>query len=163
MKVLFKRAEYNDTDAEMEEVFNWLKDDFDWDGNYFPDLEDKSKFSKQVKLFDKLQRFNDENKLKNFALIPMYQDGRHHIMIDTHGFKQLLSHWIKGDEMRKLYNTPKEKMDWTPYFDYKKLETENKKFEKFIRTDGIAISFGMEHQNRFVIDKKEAKKAKKGK
>lgn len=40
---------------------------------------------RHIRLFYKLQRFNEDNKLNNFALIPIMKHGLHHVRYDSQG------------------------------------------------------------------------------
>lgn len=53
-------------------------------------IKNKKKYHEHLKLFYNLQRYNGENNLNNFAVIPIIRHGRKHIRYDTQALHQLL-------------------------------------------------------------------------
>lgn len=130
----------------------------DYDEENLYDIEDKRYYFKYVKLFYQLQRFNDENNLKNFAIFPIGKHGRHHVRYDSNAFMYLLASIGLGTTVKNQFDKT---IKWPEYFDYRKLETGKKKFDYSITTDGVAVSFTMSVETRKPMTTETAKKKRK--
>lgn len=102
-----------------------------------------------MKLFYNLQRYNEENNLKNFALVPMFKHKRQHIRYDNFGLLELLretNKGKKGKDKTTYDNTlfmKNSKSYWKEFFPYKRFETATHKFDSMITTDGVSCEFLM--------------------
>lgn len=130
---LFNRNSKNDTNPHL---IRMMELSLGYDGERFLDV--KSKPHKYLKFFYRLQCYNNALGRRNFALVPIYKHGLHHIRYDTQGLHYLLSSLRKTGGIKiKDFKTE----HWKKYF--KLPETGNRKFNGSISTDGVAISFTM--------------------
>lgn len=132
-----------------------LKTELDWNGEKLDKLKLKDRFWDSMPLFYNLQRYNERNNLKNFALIPIRKHGLHHIRYDSFAFQNLLSGL-------KLYK-PKPKIllrdEWFDYFKFP--ETHSKKYNHSMQTDGVSISFSMKKTKSNISNATTTAKRKK--
>lgn len=99
----------------------------------------KTKPYDHIRLFYTLQRFNSKFGLRNFALIPIYKHGLHHIRYDT----QSLFSCLKG--LHKIAGIKREDFTTDQWSNWFKLpESKTHKFHGAISTDGVAVTFSME-------------------
>lgn len=149
---------YRETDeVPREDLLQSLEQDLQWNRNErLFDIDIGDNYFKHIALFYRLQRFNENNRYKNFKLIPLFHFGSLHIQYDTQAMFALLKklNLLKPpdvpEEKRKKKNwwrdhiqqneVEKRKM-WLDFF--KPPETYKKKFNFSLRTDGVAVSFSM--------------------
>lgn len=115
-----------------------LKEKLSWNGQKLDQIKNRKLFWSCLPLFYNLQRYNEKNNLKNFALIPILKHGCHHIQYDSFAFYQLLC----GIKLYKgAWPTFQRDQEWRKHF--KLSETVTKKFNYSLQTDGVAVSFSM--------------------
>lgn len=115
--------------------------DLQYDNLGFYDIEQRP--GKYLKIFYKLQRFNELEEIQNFAILPIFKHGRHHVTIDATTLSGLL---IK---LKKIKPSERgaDKVVWDKWLKYHDLER-GKKFHGSIKTDGVSVSWTMDHNTR---------------
>lgn len=91
-----------------------------------------------LRFFYNLQRYNEQNELKNFSLIPIYKHGLLHIRYDTFALYQRLCGLKLFKGSHEAFHANRREY-WLQYFKLPKLG--RKQFDYSITTDGITISF----------------------
>lgn len=155
LKYLF----YEITDSVPSQILlDAMEDHLFWNGDRLFDI-DTNRYYKHVQLYYDLQRYNENNRHKNFKLIPLHSFGSKHIQYDT----QALFYTLKAlgkmpsdhipQEMRNGKSWHRDYVQryeqdqmWKKYF--KPVETVNRKFRYSIKTDGVAVSFSMCNENK---------------
>ena len=138
------KSDISELSEDEAQLLLWLKQDLDYDDLGFYDLRIKNKYAKYLRFFYNLQRYNETHELPNFALIPILRHGRHHTTIDTKALSDILA------RLKSKFNR------WSDYFKFEDLER-GKKFRGSISTDGVAVSFSMEHAKRKITKTKKSK------
>lgn len=150
---LFNTKGANEPD---EELLARMRNDLKWNGEKLDKLQNKKLFWPSIELFYNLQRYNERNNLKNFALIPIFNHGLKHIRYDSFAFYYLLSSikLFKG-----AWKTFDRDTEWRKYFKFP--ETCTKKFNYSLQTDGVAVSFSMKKPKIETPNKTKRKKNQK--
>lgn len=143
IKTLSYLFETNSTKIPDGELLKKLQTELQWNGEKFTDLKLQSKYWKSLYLFYNLQRYNECNNYKNFALVPLFKHGMHHIRYDSFAFYNALC-------SLKLYSGPWKTFErdkqWRIHFKFP--ETANKCFNYSMQTDSVSVSFSMsKHSN----------------
>lgn len=135
----------------------WL--DYDPSKHQFSEI--KYNYYKFVDIFYNLQKFNTHNGYKNFALVPLFKHGRMHVQYDNKALHELLRRL--AFDIPGRFNLLDVRELWRDFFQYEQLETRNKKFRYSIQTDGISVSFSMQHTSPEEKKSKKTKKSRKRK
>lgn len=137
-----------------------LQEDF---GQVYTFYASKKDYWKSFEFLYKLQRYNDENKLKNFKLIPQFTVRTHHIRIDN----VALYYILKRNGLTTCNNLTQFRNEkdahWRAFFNVHKVESRNRKFRYSIKTDGVAVSISIaktETPERILSKCTEAKRCK---
>lgn len=155
---------HRETDSVPDQILlNCMIDHLEWDQQRLYDI-DSDEYFKHIKLFYRLQRFNETNRYKNFKLIPQHHYGAIHIRYDTQAMFHLLNSMKLIDKKNELNITDeqKAKKNWRRnYYQnnndarrnmwlavFKPPETNTKEFDYTISTDGVAVSFGMHKKGK---------------
>lgn len=77
----------NSTKQPSQLLINEMEHYLDYNGERLTNM--RSQYFKYIRIFYKLQRYNEDNGLKNFALIPIVHHGRKHIRYDTYALFQM--------------------------------------------------------------------------
>lgn len=154
---------YYETDSVPDpQLLQLMTDNLGWNGEKLHDIDSDRNY-KHIEIFYRLQRFNETNRFKNFKLIPQFHFGAIHIRYDTQAMFHVLNSMKlikKGSE--DVSNEQKKKSNWRrDYYQnnenarrrmwlsvFKPPETNKKKFNYSICTDGVAVSFAMEIENK---------------
>lgn len=159
-KRVYKTLSYlfssNSKEIPDEELLNRMRIDLDWNGEKFDKIQNKKLYWSSMKLFYNLQRYNERNNLKNFALIPIFKHGLKHIRYDSTGLYYMLCNLklFKGS-----IKTFERDTEWRKYFKFP--ETRTKQFNYSLQTDGVAVSFSMKKpkiENQITVKRKKLQK-----
>lgn len=118
--------------------------EFGFDDDY--KLEDLQKeYFRHIRLFYNIQRWYEIEGLKNFALMPIFKHGRHHIRYDSSSLHSTIRSLklFSGD-----WGEFPVDVHWRRYFRIDQIETARRKFGDSIDTDGVAISFTMAREKK---------------
>lgn len=121
-----------------EALLSRMRIDLKWNGEKLDKLQNKKLFWSSMELFYNLQRYNERNGFKNFSLIPIFSHGLKHIRYDSFAFHGLL---CSLGLYRGAWTTFDRDAEWRKYFKFP--ETDSKKFNYSLQTDGVAVSFSM--------------------
>ena len=129
-----------------------LKTKLKFDGT-FKDLN--TKWMSFIPFLYRLQRFREKENVKNFTIFPIFKYGCKHIRYDTTGLHKLLRSIIKtkklydenNNEIKIPSNTTEFQLNrdqyWKLFFNVDKFETNTKKFDYSISTNGVDVSLSM--------------------
>lgn len=154
-KTLSYLFEKNSTKTPDELLLDKLKTILHWNEEKFDKIKLKSKYWDYIPLFYNLQRYNETNKLKNFSLIPIFKHGMHHIRYDSFAYECLLSSVGIRTLNRSTFDRD---LEWRKYFTFP--ETNTKKFNYSMQTDGVSISFSMSRFKNIHCTRKRKKNQK---
>lgn len=96
-----------------------------------------------IEMLYKIQRFNEEVGAKNFKLVPILKHRRHHVSYCTRGLYNLLRlAKVKRDGKESDFSRMRHRR-WRNIFNISNYESRDRRFDYFIRTDGVAVSLTM--------------------
>lgn len=94
---------------------------------------------KMVRYYVFLNRFNEENGLPMFNIVPMCRMGAHFITIDTHTLYGLMKEVGLVSDMPMKTFVDLGQDQWASFFKISQLESNSNKFTGTIETDGISV------------------------